>query len=891
MRKYSLILLSLVVGCLLFSSCADEELANKGAGKATEISLSFETPDVEQVVTKGINGFNLIEGLYLFIFDSSGNLEGDGPLYYGINSKELSGTIDAKIPTTTGSHYIFAVANASNSAFAIIDGLESVATKDQLLSKTASLKGDLLLSGNLVPMVGTVNGADANGLINITPKGSYKVQLERIVASVKFEVSCGNSEATFNLKSYEVVNVPQTAKLWGDNVAKDKKNWTGGTIDSGDENQVFEFYMFENKQKPIGTIISYEDRERKVDPKAVSNIEFANASSYATYVILKGLYTGPATIDGNSESVSAEVSYYVHLGDINNNGNDNFDTERNVEYTYKISISGVDKLVTEVIANDPYDRGDGKISLTASTFNLDAHYEVFNITVPRGNRYEKEGGDNFDWLSFRILDKTNTRYVTKALTPNREAMWDDVMKYKVSDDTKYNGELITTMSKLNEKLLDYFNANSTAQDVVVTCYADENIGLNTYRECLVFRDIKSNNGSTIIRNGFNIRQNYLRKFFDNKGSYYGLEVLNETGRLKEYKGKDVSTDMSNGLANMKNDIGTKWPSVDEMKTFSAACMSRNRDENGNGKIDGDELKWYLPAINQYIGMWIGADALQEARLYTLNKHSTEWRYVSNSYDNSEGKRMDHWILWGDQGSSTGMKKSGEVSDYQLRCIRNIGSPTGNGYYSYDRNKREFTMNLVGDAVYRNKQESGELGRKEGHMGTDNKVYRKFKVAGTTIGNNNLSIADQRDNADKNASKCSEYYEESTLKDGYMKAQIYLQAWRGELYFKKVSKGTGKYNYEERLVVGWRMVEADRGDYVLVSEAEAHTDSGKWRLPNQREQSLMFAEGLLYGGYQLSRTFSTFLDDNGFGFDKNLRVFPKDEIKTKQFSVRCVRDTD
>ena len=28
------------------------------------------------------------------------------------------------------------------------------------------------------------------------------------------------------------------------------------------------------------------------------------------------------------------------------------------------------------------------------------------------------------------------------------------------------------------------------------------------------------------------------------------------------------------------------------------CMNRNRDENGNGRIDEEELKWYLPAADQ-----------------------------------------------------------------------------------------------------------------------------------------------------------------------------------------------------------------------------------------------------------------------------------------------------
>ena len=42
--------------------------------------------------------------------------------------------------------------------------------------------------------------------------------------------------------------------------------------------------------------------------------------------------------------------------------------------------------------------------------------------------------------------------------------------------------------------------------------------------------------------------------------------------------------------------------TDELNPYKAnavrLCMSRNRDENGNGYIDEDELKWYLPASHQ-----------------------------------------------------------------------------------------------------------------------------------------------------------------------------------------------------------------------------------------------------------------------------------------------------
>ena len=887
MKEYSLIFFSIVMGCLFFSSCANEELDKKERSKATTITLSFKAPDAERVVTKGVGGYTTIKDIYLFIFDSNGNLEGE-PLIYNIESADKQGSIASGITTTTGDHYIYAIANPAGSTFATVDELTGVADKQDLLLKVAEWQSgsDLLVSGNLVPMTGVLEGADEEGMIKITDKGTYIVELKRIVASVKFEVSCGNAGATFDLKSSEVVNAPLKTTLWGDNKSiQNKNNWPVATINTTASSQTFEFYMFENKQKPIGDIYSYDDREAKENPAQVTDIKFKNASSHATYVILRGLYTGPASIDGKNENVSAEVAYYVHLGDINK-GYDDFETCRNIEYTYKVSIKGINELVTEVTSSDPYDRGDGKISLVASTFNLDSHYEVFNITVPKGNEYTKDDGvEELGWVSFRIFDTTDRTHLTQALVPGKEGQWKDVMRYKDYGNQDYNNSLITNMSQLNSALSSYFEKNPTAKEVVLTCFVDENVDLNTYRECLVFRDKRTGNGSTILRDGFRFRQNYLRKFFDNGGSYYGLEVLNESGALgfDDYGTNKKTEDMFDGLANMKTEVGTTWPSVNDMKSFYAACMSRNRDENGNGQIDNGEMKWYLPAINQYIGMWIGADALQEARLYRLDHGSSDWRYVSNSFD-ANNNRKDHWIMWGDEGSSVGLMNRGGASKYQLRCIRNIGDPVNNFYYTYEGNV--FTMNLVGEGVYRSKQSTGELGIQDGHMGTDNKVYRKFRVAKETTGSS-LTLQDQRDKANKDASICSKYHED--FKDGC--GEYYIAPTGSSLgYFKNVGGGKGNY----KLVTSrWRsyMKKSQGGGYDSINESQAFEDDGKWRLPNQREISLMFAENLLTGGDNLSRTFSTFEPKRGFGYDGNLRLYGADEINKGLFTVRCVRDVD
>lgn len=59
-----------------------------------------------------------------------------------------------------------------------------------------------------------------------------------------------------------------------------------------------------------------------------------------------------------------------------------------------------------------------------------------------------------------------------------------------------------------------------------------------------------------------------------------------------------------------------------IKYAYAACMSRNRDLNSDGTIDENEVRWYLPSLNEYIRMSIGTDAIAgTARLYTGDKNS------------------------------------------------------------------------------------------------------------------------------------------------------------------------------------------------------------------------------------------------------------------------------
>lgn len=107
-----------------------------------------------------------------------------------------------------------------------------------------------------------------------------------------------------------------------------------------------------------------------------------------------------------------------------------------------------------------------------------------------------------------------------------------------------------------------------------------------------------------------------------------------------------------------------------------ACMSRNRDLNGDGKIQDNEIRWYLASLNEYIRIGIGSSAISsEAWLYMGDKAAMEDSKYPNSYvqdgalyytSSSDGKRV-FWAVekgpYGPEGSSY------SANSVPLRCVR------------------------------------------------------------------------------------------------------------------------------------------------------------------------------------------------------------------------------
>lgn len=120
------------------------------------------------------------------------------------------------------------------------------------------------------------------------------------------------------------------------------------------------------------------------------------------------------------------------------------------------------------------------------------------------------------------------------------------------------------------------------------------------------------------------------------------------------------------------------------KSLRYFCMARNRDNNGNGKIEKNEVRWYLASIQQLVGLFVGNGVVQQsARLYYRTPEQkamddkNEWyQFVISSTHNTDGGPT---VIWGQEGLSTSSlhqsltwKASADVTAYGIRCVRNLG---------------------------------------------------------------------------------------------------------------------------------------------------------------------------------------------------------------------------
>ena len=868
---------------LLLSSCS-EDIFPGGSESNEDVTISLAYSDVSPrdivVNSRATDAEERhLDNLYIYIFDGNGNLKG----YKGIEgeanlTQNTSSTTKAEITgikTRSGESYIYAVANISTGLYPVETSSGTVAanklpinlneetaraggydfTLDQLKALTFKRNNTSIDITSAFLMSGAVQ--DGN-LVNITTAGTIAsgdnaIRLSRIVSKVKFTIKAANTVGvtrSFKLDTYDIMNIAVDGSLVGkiDGNSRNKttnvKDNIGNTVRPNDvENdaQFFEVYLPENLQDAVHNVTTQAARED--DSQSIPK-EFTNAPANGTYVVLKGKYEETTS----SSTKSADVTYYVHLGDCSRDKN-NYDVERNCKYTYNITVAGVDKIIVEAKKESGADQpgAEGVVleyGATGKNMTLDSHYEYMVMRFYQNDiQALKKAGKGYFYQVYALGNHTDvinvgattvgkkndvdTSWIQFAIKCRRDGSSSTYSEDKTNRGTACsypgtNANDLYTVDKFLKYLYD--NANSTSiwtggydynkgsYYVDATCFISENyyknLTWNQYvndvdkRAFYVANEVETSNDgrSVYAKTQYGLTQYNIQTFYDRSkaGSItaYGCETINdEEGKDFTVKGKGSQTssygrDTWNGHTNMLADIKSDtWETLKDNSSLIKACMSRNRDLNGDGKISDDEIRWYAPTISQYIGIWIGEEIMSgESKLFnkatstlsTSNDPGCRMLYYSSTYNEN--------TYFSEEGLATNHNNSAYPPKL-VRCLRNLKSNdvgynrTPAKYYTYESSV--VTLNNVDEKALNTSGEQGELNAHTERSAL-NKPAKKFKISN------------------------EKYYGEG-----------YTDGW-GNWYW------TGVTPTQEHVVDGTFKC------YNKYEEGDK-----KWRVPNQRELSVMF----------------------------------------------------
>lgn len=836
------------------ASCVKENISAPDHGEGTVyLSLNVLSGGMDQVIVKSPwdpndDNERAVENLRIYIFSkATGNLVG----YKYFSKDDLNFNDDSSqpgydrtatvsnIPTSTGEVYIYAIANARTSQYKVTD--DAILDIDE--SNLSHLTRETFLSATCTRQLGSINPADNrfvmsgfanNGdpvtiarkdgttqqaeITSPTDKDAKRVKLYKILSKNKITVKT-EGNVTFKPEYMEIHNVPQVYGLMrGNNVAPSGFETFDRIIWS--ENS-YQCYLPANVQTATASPASFNEREKNTYDAGKKT--FVNAPENATYVVIHGKYQGG--------DYAGDLSYTVHLGDFTHNMSD-FSVAANSNYEYTLTIKGVNNFIAEsqkiAGADDPGSEGV-VIFKGTDILEVDCHYEarvmkfsmselnqiinvdnygyilkiqtafcetISMIVDGEGRIYDAaefkthsnptvlttvgadgmpvdaskiliSGNADFDWV--RFVKNTGNDYSTPNLNPgcrvSRYHAISDVCAYPGRANTQTIFEFLRDLYKAGkEQNASYFNA--TGSSVYVTCFVDENyypdknwteyVNKSEPRRMYFANElfVSADGQSSFARAKYVVSQKSIWTFYelDPAKKPFGLEFVSE----EKAQGKNVANGTNsrqeywNGRASaIKNNSGNKFydsstksskGTQDLYLSAYRACMSRNRDENGNGKIDEKEIKWYLAAVDQYKGIWAGEEALNtDMRLFKASQ--SEWDALNEAFGNGGGDaKLSPWhyfacshadTFWAEEGCATGTNGSATM----VRCIRTLESKA-NGlgeadkYYEYDPATETVTMLLNSDAL-RSAQSGGFQTYFE--RGKDsNKLYKKFKIASANL---------------------------------------------------------------------------------------------------------------------------------------------------------------
>jgi hypothetical protein len=520
------------------------------------------------------------------------------------------------------------------------------------------------------------------------------------------------------------------------------------------------------------------------------------------------------------------------------------------------------KLVEDGVMKYPWTDGtttdDDPTSTTPHPYTVFIDEYVYH-SDPKEPTISDEGGNEWLW----------GKYVNQE---NRKVDLYDESMYPSKDQESYYIPAIYTFSQRSIQSYYQEDADNTLAGFGLE-HINENYGLNFYRE-----------DQFMGESGRNGRYNSIDKF-GKDWTWDCFVNMTEPAVVPAGKNEDfnyLSVDetaypvpMLHSRASGSSEFYLNSSST---KKYSSGpgCMNRNRDEDGDGNITADEIKWYVPSSQEYMQIAIGQTELPSP-LIQFGEHDRKefklitWSEYKNTGDKLSDKRTqlqyhfwcsDNRYFFADEGMSIGDVQfqfnywTAHTICYQVRCMRILGKNPNLDKESYkavtDKDEYDF------DNAF-------SLDDSSGHIYITSKYFTNTSIRPST--STFLAPHDIASNTSMPPYKfevAQDICYNITADDKNMSVDS-----NGYLSFNNGS------SQEQPNEVRWRDSCAKNSICSKYTQEADGSDKGTWRVPNIRELSMMNDAGLTggteidaqnhasnkSGGFYLSCTYEYFENPN------------------------------
>lgn len=394
----------------------------------------------------------------------------------------------------------------------------------------------------------------------------------------------------------------------------------------------------------------------------------SDKKEHATCLVIEGLYDRP---DGSGDD--AKVRYFVYLGKDNFG---NFDVERNTDYTYEITIRACDDIDTRVSTHN-LDNISFDVSKKDQPF--DAHFNVREALLYASNPWEVyvEDPDQHPWLEistspayhsqalgakgsnecaqFRLTGNAGLQYIyihTDEYVPARnftpgQGTNDNYGNplYDLSNTLEpRTGVIVARCGEAEQRftVVQYpaqlvkmeepgaWDVSEAKPRPVLRYFFVERITEEKYKDW-GFRGFWNLTLDNLISTGnydglSNTRKEYVSAIWGDKDSdsfKARTQSKSNGGMLATPDPAPLELDGAQdaaywGDADEETDgFQPQEPAIFNLSTTFALgyALAKNRDRNNNGRIDYDEILWYLPARRQLEAIH---EAMSQQKLYGPN---------------------------------------------------------------------------------------------------------------------------------------------------------------------------------------------------------------------------------------------------------------------------------